>query len=312
MRDPYTVLGVPRTASEAEVKKAFRTLAKKYHPDQNAGDAKAQAKFAEANQAHEILSDKEKRAAFDRGEIDAEGKPRFAGFGAGGPGAGGFDFGVGGAGGRRGPRGGVDPSDMFADLFAQAMGGQGAARGRAGPAGGFAFGKGEDIDIKVTLPFAEAMLGGTRRVRLPSGKELDLAIPPGSDHGTVLRLRGQGHAAPGGRGDAGDLLVTLEVEPHALFRRDGRDLRLDLPISLDEAVLGARVRVPTLDGEVELAVPAGTNGVRTLRLRGKGVPKPKAEPGDLYVTLRVVLPEPDAELRAYAERLRARDLPSPR
>jgi DnaJ-class molecular chaperone len=313
MRDPYTVLGVPRTASEAEVKKAFRRLAKQYHPDQNPGDVKAQAKFAEANQAHEILSDKDKRAAFDRGEIDAEGKPRFAGFGAGGPGAGGFDFGFGG-GARRGPRGqSPEMNEMFADLFAQAMGGQ-QARGRpgGGPGGGFAFAKGEDIETRLSVPFVEAMRGAKRRLRLPTGKEMEVTIPPGADQGMVMRLRGQGHPAPGGRGEAGDVMITIDVEADSRFRRDGRDLRLDLPVSLDEAVLGARVRVPTLDGEVELSLPPGGKGNTTMRLRGKGVPDKAGGAGDLYVTARVVLPETDAELTAFAERLRARGLPSPR
>jgi DnaJ-class molecular chaperone len=276
MRDPYAVLGLARTASAAEIKSAFRKLAKKFHPDQSK-EPKAKERFSEIGQAYEILGDEKKRAAFDRGEIDAEGKPRapqFEGFGAGAGGAGfrnfQFDF---DAGGRQ-----FDP-DIFAELFG------GSGRGRArGPA------KGEDVSVSVTVPLAQVALGGDVRVTLPSGKTLDVAVPVGFEDGKAIRLRGQGEPGPRG-GPAGDAIVALRYAPHPLFRVEGRDLRLDLPITLYEAVLGAKVRAPTLSGAVEIAVPAGTSGGRVLRLRGKGLPGGAGQaPGDLFVTLRIALP----------------------
>jgi DnaJ-class molecular chaperone len=307
MRDPYDILGVSKGASESDVKKAFRKLAKQHHPDQNQNDPKAQAKFAEINQAYEILGDKEKRAKFDRGEIDADGKPRFAGFeGFGDAPRGGrtfeFEFGQGGArprGGRGAGTPGFDPSDLFADLF-------GAASGRgarpSGPGAGFA--KGPDSSATLTVSFVDAARGTKTRVRLPTGKDVEVTVPPGTANGTTMRLRGQGYTPPGG-GEPGDVLLTVVVDPHPLFKPDGLDLRLDLPITIDEAVLGGKVRVPTLDGQVELSVPPGSNSGRTLRLKGKGLPN-AAGPGDLYVTLRVVLPEGDPDLHAFAEALRQR------
>lgn len=306
MRDPYDILGVTKSASEADVKKAFRKLAKQYHPDQNKNDPKAQAKFAEVNQAYEILGDKDKRAKFDRGEIDAEGKPRFTGFegfGDPGRGAGGrsfeFEFGPGGFKTRGRGAGGFDPSDLFADLFGAATG-----RGSAGRSAGAGFGKGPDANATLTVSFVDAARGTRTRVRLPTGKEVEVTVPAGTASGTTMRLRGQGHPAPGG-GEPGDVLLTVVVDPHPLFKPDGLDLRLDLPVTLDEAVLGGKVRVPTLDGAVELSIPPNSNAGRTLRLKGKGLPN-AAGAGDLYVTLRIVLPEGDEDLQAYAERLRAK------
>lgn len=303
MRDPYTVLGVPRSASEAEVKKAWRKLAKKVHPDHNRDDPQAAAKLTEVNQAYEILGDKEKRAKFDRGEIDAEGKPRFEayeGFTRGNRGGFNtfeFEFGAGrGRGpGRTGPD--VDPNEFFTDLFG-AMGGN--ARNRARDT---TFAKGRDATATVTVDFVDAARGTTRRVQLPTGKVVDVTIPPATETRTTMRLRGQGFPAPGG-GEAGDALLTVEVTPHPILRAEGRDLRLDMPITLDEAVLGARVRVPTLDGPVELSVPSGSSSGRTLRLKGKGIPAPEG-PGDLYVRLEIVLPEGDATLSRLAEDIRS-------
>jgi DnaJ-class molecular chaperone len=291
MRDPYSVLGLAKTASAAEIKSAFRKLAKKYHPDQSK-EPRAKERFAEIGQAYEIVGDEKKRAAFDRGEIDAEGKPRapqFEGFGAGG-GPGGanfrnfnFDF---DGGGRQ-----FDP-EIFSELFGAASG-----RGRSrGPV------KGEDVAIAVSVPLAQAATGGDVRVTLPSGKALDVAVPVGFEDGKAIRLRGQGEASPRG-GPPGDAIVTLRYAPHPLFKVEGRDLRLDLPITLYEAVLGAKVRAPTLSGAVEIVVPAGTSSGRVLRLRGKGLPASSDHAqGDLFVTLKIALPA--AEDPALAELMR--------
>jgi DnaJ-class molecular chaperone len=301
MRDPYDVLGVSKTASEAEIKSAFRKLAKKYHPDQSK-EPKAKERFAEVGSAYEILGEDKKRKAFDRGEIDAEGKPRapqFEGFGFGGqPGSGprdfrnfGFDF---GAGGSSTESGSIDP-DILAELF-------GAGRGRARSQ---AAARGEDIGVTVAVPLATIAQGGSIRVALPTGKTLDATVPAGIEEGKSIRLRGQGQ--PGRRGgSAGDVIVTIRYAAHPLFKVDGRDLRLDLPITLYEAILGARVRAPTLSGEVEVAIAPGANGGRVLRFRGKGLPGGAEQAaGDLLATLRIVLPnEPDAELTALMQKMR--------
>ena len=298
MRDPYSVLGLAKTASAAEIKSAFRKLAKKYHPDQSK-EPKAKERFAEVGQAYEIIGDEKKRAAFDRGEIDAEGKPRapqFEGFGAGpggpgGPGGAGFrnfhfDFGAGDPGATRN----IDP-DIFAEMFGGGM------RSRARPPA-----RGEDVAVSATVPLAQVVSGGDVRVILPTGKTLDVAVPVGFEDGKAIRLRGQGE--PGQRnGPPGDALVTLRYAPHSLFKVEGRDLRLDLPITLYEAVLGAKVRVPTLSGAVEIAVAAGTSSGRVLRLRGKGLPgAAESAPGDLLVTLRIALPP--SEDKALADLMR--------
>ncbi len=290
MRDPYTVLGVPKAASAADIKKAFRQLAKKYHPDQST-EPRAKDRFAEVGAAYEILGDEKKRGAFDRGEIDAEGKPKFQGFegfgggeprrGGGGAGAENFEFNFG-----RGGRGaqGFDPSDIFADLF----GGRGGARQSAGQA--HASAKGEDVQAFVTVSLADSVHGAKARVSLPTGRDLEISVPAGIEEGKQIRLKGQGQPGPMG-GAAGDAIVTVHVARHPLFRVEGRDLRLDLPITLYEAVLGGKVNVPTLENTVELGIPAGSNGARVLRLRGKGMPDGKAGRGDLLVALRIVLPD---------------------
>jgi len=299
MRDPYDVLGVAKTASAAEIKSAFRKLAKKYHPDQSK-EPKAKERFAEVGSAYEILGDDTKRKAFDRGEIDAEGKPRapqFEGFAqhAGGAGRGdfrnfGFDFGAGGASTENGS---IDP-DILAELF-----GAGRTRARAQPA------KGEDIGVSVAVPLATIAQGGSMRVALPTGKTLDVAVPAGIEEGKSIRLRGQGHPGRGG-GSPGDVIVTIRYAAHPLFKVEARDLRLDLPVTLYEAILGARVRAPTLSGEVEVSIAPGANGGRVLRLRGKGLPGGAEQAaGDLLATLRIVLPnEPDAELTALMQKMR--------
>ena len=299
MRDPYDVLGVSKTASEAEIKSAFRKLAKKYHPDQSK-ELKAKERFAEVGSAYEILGDDKKRKAFDRGEIDAEGKPRapqFEGFGFGGqPGAGprdfrnfGFDF---GAGGSSTESGSIDP-DILAELFGA---GRTRARGQAA--------RGKDIGVTVAVPLTTIAHGGSTRVILPTGKTLDVAVPAGIEEGKSIRLRGQGQ--PGAGGPSGDVIVTIRYAAHPLFKVEGRDLRLDLPITLYEAILGARVRAPTLSGEVEVSIAPGANAGRVLRLRGKGLPGGAEQAaGDLLATLRIVLPnEPDAELTALMQKMR--------
>jgi DnaJ-class molecular chaperone len=299
MRNPYEVLGVPKTADANEIKKAFRKLAKKYHPDQNK-DPKSQERFAEANQANEILGDEAKRAAFDRGEIDGDGKPRhpgFEGFGA-GAGRGGnqayeFQDFAGGSPfrGFRGNQAGVDPTDFFSDLF-----GGGGMRGGAA--------KGEDVQGNVTVSLSEAAYGTEARVSLPSGRMLDIRIPAGIEDGKQIRLKGQGMP---GRGQlAGDALITVKIAKHKFFEVDGRDLRLELPITLYEAVLGAKVNVPTLTGAVELSLPPGGRAGKTFRLRGKGLPAAGSQlAGDLLVTPKIVLPATsDDDLIKAAERLR--------
>jgi DnaJ-class molecular chaperone len=311
MRDPYDVLGVSKSASAADIKSAFRKLAKKLHPDANKHDPKAASRFAELNAAYEILGEADKRKAFDRGEIDAEGKPRFQGFEGfgGGRGRGGFGreggfetftWGADGsqhAGGR--PGGGFRG---FEELLKEAFGGA-----RAGRAGGFQFdeedsGSAHDIAATLAIALPEAAKGVKKRVQLPTGKEVEVKIPAGIADGQTIRLKGQGLAGPGGR--AGDVLITVSVAPHPLFTRAGADLRLELPITLYEAVLGGKVRVPTLDGAVELAIPPGTNAGRTFRLKGKGFPA-KDGTGDLLATVRIMLPEGgDAELEALMRKWR--------
>jgi DnaJ-class molecular chaperone len=299
MRDPYQVLGVSKSASEAEVKSAYRKLAKKLHPDANKHDPKAASRFAELNAAYEIVGDDKKRKAFDNGEIDAEGKPRFQGFegfrgqpgGGAGPGGAHFEsFHFGNDGFQRaGGAGGGGFEDILRNMFG------GAARGGAG---GFGThfeqedlatpGAGQDLHAEMTISLPDAAKGTKTRVHLPTGKDVEVKIPAGLTDGQSIRLKGQGW--PTARGKAGDALITVHVAPHPLFKPDGADIRLDLPITLYEAALGGKVRVPLLDGAVELAIPPGTNSGRTFRLKGKGL-KSKSGAGDLLATVRVMLPE---------------------
>lgn len=309
MRDPYTILGVSRSASEKDIKSAYRKLAKKYHPDQNPDDPSAHGKFAEATHAYDLLTDAEKRAQFDRGEIDAEGNPRFAGFG----GNGGF------AGGARGARpgagagaGGFSAEDILKE-FMSGFGGQprGSARGTAGgaqwdPFAGAAAGgagtrtaKGDDVVVTVAVSLEDAHRAASVPVRVPSGKMLNVKLPEKVEEGQQIRLKGQGSPSP--FGEAGDALVTVRFEKSKTFRRDGLDIRTDVPVTLYEAVLGAKVRVPTLDGPVELTLPPGVDTAKALRLKGKGL----YGDGDLYVNVRVVLPPGgDADLEALARFMR--------
>ncbi len=318
MRDPYEVLGVPRSANAAAIKSAYRKLAKKHHPDSNKNDPKAAERFSEINSANEILGDEDKRKQFDRGEIDADGKPRFQGFpggGAGGPrgraGPGGFEYSFRSGGGGAGAGGGG-----FEDILNSMFGG-GMRGARPGAGGGSQFefdtgGVGVDLDLNVamTVSLEESVNGGEKRVRLPTGKELNVKIPAGVTNGQQIRLKGQGETAPGH--PPGDLLITITIGPHAFFKIDGADLRVDLPITLYEAVLGGKVRVPTLGNAVELSIPKNTSSGRTFRLKGKGLPK-SGGTGDLFVTMRIMLPDGnDAELEALMEKWRDQHPYNPR
>ena len=315
MRDPYDVLGVSKGASAAEIKNAYRKLAKKLHPDANKHDPRAASRFAELNTAYEILGEEKKRKAFDRGEIDAEGKPRFHGFEGfggrrpgGGFGRGGFETFTWGADGSRRAGGGFGGFGGFDEILKEAFGGMGtAARGRTG----FGF-ESDDLGAEaasLTISLDEAAHGVTKRVQLPTGKEVEVKEPAGLADGQQIRLKGQG--TPGNR--AGDLLITVSIAKHPLFVREGSDLRLELPIALDEAVLGAKVRVPTLQGTVELAIPAGTSSGRTFRLKGRGFPARDGKKGDLLASVRIVLPERgDVELEELMRKWRERKPYDPR
>ena len=307
MRDPYEVLGVPRGASAAAIKSAYRKLAKKHHPDSNKNDPKAAARFSEINAANEIIGDEEKRKQYDRGEIDAEGKPRFQGFPGGDPRArggfspGGFEsrtFRTGGAGGFGG--GGFE--DILNSMFSGAAHG-----GRPGGNTTFEFDPGGialDLDLSVTMTVSleEAVKGAEKRVRLPTSKELNVRVPAGVTAGQQIRLKGQGDTSPGH--PPGDLLITISIAPHPFFKVDGNDLRVDLPVTLYEAVLGGKIRVPTLGNPVELTIPKNTSSGRTFRLKGKGLPK-AGTPGDLFVTTRIMLPDGnDADLETLMEKWR--------
>jgi DnaJ-class molecular chaperone len=305
MRDPYEVLGVKKNADAAAIKGAYRKLAKKLHPDANKDDPKAAQRFAELNSAYEILSAEDKRQAYDRGEIDAEGKPKFQGFEGFGPGAGfgrggarggpgdfsfeSFSFGPEGVRRSSGGPGGTGHAPDLEELLSGMFGG--AQRGGRGRRGGFAPEEepsGQDVTAEVTISLTESAKGTTRRVQLPTGKELDVKIPAGLGDGKQIRLKGQG--LPGYGGGAGDVLITVHVAPHPYFKLDGNDLRIEVPIALYEAVLGGKVRVPTLGGAVELNIPAGTSSGRTFRLGGKGMPS-AGKAGDLYATVRIALPD---------------------
>jgi DnaJ-class molecular chaperone len=283
-KDPYETLGVARTATAEDIRKAYRKLAKKLHPDLNPGDRSAEARFKEVSAAYDLLSDAEKRRRFDAGEIDAEGqeRPRGPFF---------RDHATADAGPfrpRRGPRAARSGlEDLFEDLFAEREGGE-----------RFAF-PGGDLSLRLTVPFLDAVNGATARVSLPNGDVIDLKIPPGATDGQVLRLRGKGLPGING-GPPGDALVELAVAPHPLYRREGDTIRYELPVSLVEAVLGAKVEAPTPAGRVMLTVPPGSNTGSVLRLRGRGVARPDGTRGDCIVTLKVVLPpKPDAALEQF-------------
>lgn len=303
MADPYSILGVARGANEKDIKSAYRKLAKELHPDRNKDNPKAAERFSEVTRAYDLLSDKDKRARFDRGDIDIDGNPTM-GFGGGGMG-GGF------AGGQRGFRadgfegfeGGIDIGDIFDGLFG----------GRGGMGGGFGGGqrrgpapRGANVQYRLRVSLTDAATQAPQRITLSDGKTIDLKLPAGVEDGTQMRLAGKGEAGPGGNGDA---IVVIELQPHAFFRRDGDNLRLDLPITLDEAVNGAKVKVPTADGAVMLTVAPGTSSGKTLRLKGKGFSRKDGTRGDQLLTIEVQLPEGDEDLAKRLEGWRdTRDL----
>jgi len=306
MADPYQTLGVARGASEADIKKAYRKLAKELHPDRNKDNPKASERFSTVTNAYDLLTDKDKRARFDRGEIDGDGNPTSP-FGAGYAGGGGGGF----AGGRARPGGqnagfssqgfefGGDNADM-GDIF------EGLFGGRQSRGGGFASGfgrsappqKGASITYRLAVPFVDAATLAPQRVTLADGKTIDLKLPAGVETGTQMRLAGKGEQGPGGPGDA---TVSIEVQGHRFFTRDGDDVRLDLPITLREAVLGAPVRAPTVDGAVMLTIPGGTSSGRTLRLKGKGFHKKGGGRGDQLVTLQIDIPADNKALTDFVE-----------
>jgi DnaJ-class molecular chaperone len=309
MPDLYSQLGVKRDASEAEIKKAYRKLAKELHPDRNKDNPKASERFSKVTQAYDLLTDKDKRARYDRGEIDDDGNPRAPfGFGGGGPGggAGGGGFrgrpphGPGGFGGAEE----VDLSEIFGDLFGS---GGGAARRGGGPFGGFGgFGggraappeKGQDVLYRLPVPFEDAATLKEQRVTLEGGKTISIKLPKGVEEGTKIRLAGQGRQGPGGNGDA---IVTISIQPHRFYTRDGDNIRLDLPVRIDEALLGAKVKVPTVEGPVMLSVPKGSTSGKTLRLKGRGFAGKDGARGDQLVTLMVDVPAGDAELQRFVD-----------
>ena len=304
MTDPYAILGVARGASEKDIKSAYRKLAKELHPDRNKDNPKATERFSEVTTAYDLLSDKDKRARFDRGEIDMNGNPTspfgggFGGAGMGGAGQRGFRHdgfeGFGGGTGQEAP----DLSDLFEGLF----GGRGA-RGGGGPFGGGgsrrAAPKGASVQYRLKVSLTDAATLASQRITLGDGKTIDLKLPAGVEDGTQMRLGGKGEAGPGGNGDA---IVTIEIQPHPFFKRDGDNLRIDLPLTLAEALGGTKVKVPTADGAVMLTVAPGSSSGRTLRLKGKGMTRKDGSRGDQLVTLQIELPAEGSEAHAELKR----------
>jgi DnaJ-class molecular chaperone len=280
MKDPYELLGVARDASQADIKKSYRALAKKLHPDVNPGDESVEQRFKEVTAAYDLLSDEERRQQFDSGMIGADGtaqNPFHRHYRK--DAAGGFDFGG----------GGIDIDDLFSDLFGRGKRGQARQQHRARKP------KGQDLTYTTTVSFLDAMRGGRQRVSLHSGKTLDVNLPPGTEDGQRLRMKGQGMPGPAG-GVAGDAFVEVQVEAHPFMRREGLDIHLDLPVTLHEAVLGGKVKVPTIDGPVNATVPPNSSGGTVLRLKGRGIMTPKGgRRGDQFVKLRIMLPESGGE-----------------
>ena len=306
--DLYQRLGIKRGASDEEVKKAYRSLAKQLHPDRNKDNPNAAKRFGEITQAYDLLSDKDKRARYDRGEIDEDGNTKMpfgAGFGGYSPGGGGGARP--GQGGFEGFPGGFDASNTadLSDLFEGLFGAANAARGRkqSGPSGfrprNRAPQKGADVAYRLKVPFVDAATLRPQRITLADGKTIDMKLPKGLEDGTRIRLTGKGQPGPGGTGDA---IVTVSIAPHPFYTRDGNDIRLQLPVTLKEAVLGAKVKVPTPDGPVMLTIPKGTSSGKVLRLKSRGFTDKSGKRGDQLITVEVDLPTADSELEAFAER----------
>ena len=301
--DLYQRLGLKRGATEAEIKKAYRSLAKQLHPDRNKDNPKAAERFAQVTAAYDLLSDKDKRAQYDRGEIDEEGNPKmpfgggFGGYQAGGggpqPGAGFENFNFGGGGDA------ADLSDLFEGLFGGATGG----RAGGGPFSGFgrrarAAPKGADVAYRLKVPFEDAVALKPQRITLADRKTIDLKLPQGLEDGTRIRLAGKGEEGTGGRGDA---IVTIEIAPHRFYTREGTNIRLELPVTLKEAVLGAKVKVPTPDGPVMLSIPKGTTSGKVLRLKGRGFVAKDGKRGDQLVAVEIDVPAEDLALQKFVE-----------
>jgi len=294
MTDPYATLGTSKTASADEIKKAYRKLAKQHHPDLNPDNAAAASRFKEISAAYDLLSDPEKRARFDRGEIDASGQERadasfYRSYGGGAQGA-----------KQRAAGAGFDPSDIFADMFSRSGGGFGRGGGDFRSRGG-------DLSYSLTVDFLEAARGVQKRLTFPDGRTLDVNVPAGTESGQILRLRGQGQPGVGG-GPSGDALIEIGVASHAFFRRDGKDILAEIPITLTEAVAGGKINVPTINGPVSMSIPAGSNTGAKLRLRGRGIQPKNGAAGDQYITLKVMLPkEPDQALTDFVKGWPGRD-----
>jgi DnaJ-class molecular chaperone len=304
--DLYQRLGVQRGASEAEIKKAYRSLAKQLHPDRNKDNPNAAKRFGEVTQAYDLLSDKDKRARYDRGELDEEGNPKMpfgSGFGGYSGGAGGPHPGA-GSGFENMNFGGGDAADL-SDLFEGLFGGAGAGRGRGGgPFGGFrqrarAPEKGADVAYRLKVPFVDAVALKPQRITLGDGKTIDVKLPQGLEDGTRIRLSGKGQEGSAGRGDA---IVTIEVAPHRFFTREGNNIRLNLPVTLKEAVLGAKVKVPTPEGAVMLTIPKDTTSGKVLRLKDRGFTGKDGKRGDQLVSVEIDVPAHDPELQKFAEK----------
>lgn len=285
MKDPYEVLGVAKAASDDDIKKAYRQLARTLHPDLNPGDKRAEERFKEVSAAYDFLSDSTRRRQYDQGEIDPTGAQKRRTWRS-----------QGGAGGARGSRAGFNFGGDVDDILAEMLRRKARGRQQSGPADG---NKGADLRHTLSVTFLEAAMGTTKRVSLASGKSLDVRIPAGTNDGQSLRLKAQGHAGIGGDGDA---FVDIKVEAHPFFTRRDLDVLAEIPISVQEAVLGGKVTVPTIDGKVAVTVPPGTNTGAVLRLKGKGLPGPNGTKGDQLVTLKVVLPDNDPEFRKLVEK----------
>ena len=284
MADPYSTLGIARGAGEADIKKAYRKLAKELHPDKHPDNPKATERFSKVTAAYDLLSDKDKRARFDRGEIDGDGNPA-------------APFGFGGGSGRGQAGGFQSGGGDFGDIFEGLFGGRGGARGGS-PFGRSPPAKGANAAYRLAVGFEDAAASRPQRITLADGKTIDVKLPNGVETGTQMRLSGKGEPGAGGAGDA---IITIEIGSHPFYRRDGDAVRLDLPVALSEAILGGPVKVPTVDGAVMLNVPAGSSSGKVLRLRARGFTGKSGTRGDQLVTLMIEVPDDDAALKAWAE-----------